>query len=61
VRALSGSAQQLLLQQPAQDRLGDGVSVDAVLPAAHLLLYLTDPHVAIPFAYRLSVTDQLLS
>jgi hypothetical protein len=34
------------------------VSVHAVLAAPHLLLYLTDPHVAIPFAYRLSVTDQ---
>jgi hypothetical protein len=37
------------------------VSVHAVLAAPHLLLYLTDSHVAIPFAYRLTVTDQLLS
>ena len=43
----------------AQDCVRDGVSVHAVLAAPHLLLYLTDPHVAIPFAYRLSVTDQL--
>jgi hypothetical protein len=34
------------------------VSVHAVLPASHLLLYLNDPHVAIPFAHRLCVTDQ---
>ncbi|MGZ4272270.1 MAG: hypothetical protein ACXVRP_00770, partial [Solirubrobacteraceae bacterium] len=32
--------------------------VHAVLPAPHLLLYLNDPHVAIPFAPRLCVTDQ---
>jgi hypothetical protein len=47
------------LQKPAQDRLRDGVSVDAILPAPDLLLYLNDPHVAIPFAHRLCVTDQL--
>jgi hypothetical protein len=35
------------------------VRVHAVLPAPDLLLYLNDPHVAIPFAYRLRVTDQL--
>ena len=49
------------MQEPAQDRIGDGVSVHAVLAAPHLVLYLTDPHVAIPFAYRLDVTDQFLS
>jgi hypothetical protein len=37
------------------------VSVHAVLAAPHLVLYLTDPHLAIPFAYRLTLTDQLLS
>ena len=49
------------MQKPAEDRLGDGVSVHAVFAAPDLLLYLTDPHVAIPFAYRLTVTDQLSS
>jgi hypothetical protein len=49
------------VQQPAQDRCGDGVSVHAVLAAPHLLLYLTDSHLAIPFAHRLTLTDQLLS
>jgi hypothetical protein len=54
-------AQLLLLEKPAQDRIGDGVSVHAVFAAPHLLLYLTDPHVAIPFAWRLAVTDQFVS
>jgi hypothetical protein len=35
------------------------VGIDAVLPSPHLLLYLNDPHVAIPFAYRLRMPDQL--
>lgn len=49
----------MLLKEPANDRLGDSVSVDTVLAAVDLLLYLGDPHVAIPFPYRLCVTDQL--
>jgi hypothetical protein len=51
----------LLLEKLAQDRLRDGVSVDAVLAAPDLVLYLADTHVAIPFAYRLCVTDQSCS
>jgi hypothetical protein len=46
------------LQKPSQDRIGDGVSIHAVLAAPHLLLHLTDSHLAIPFAYRVDWTDQ---
>lgn len=49
------------MEEPPQDRVRDSVSVHAVFAASHLLLYLNDAHVAIPFAYRLSVTDQFLS
>jgi hypothetical protein len=47
----------VLLQEPADDRLGDRVSVHVVFPATNLFLYFADAHIAVSIPYRLCVTD----
>lgn len=48
-----------LRQQPAHDRIGDGLRINPILALADLLLDLGDAHAAVSFPYRLGVTDQL--
>jgi hypothetical protein len=47
----------VLLQDAANDRVGDRVGIHVVLAATYLVLYLGDAHSAVSFRYRLGLTD----
>jgi hypothetical protein len=42
----------VLFDQSANDRLGDRLGFDLILPATDLFLNLAKPHLAIPFGCR---------